>query len=70
MDFDAMSDAYHRSKSGKTYQELQEENESLRKELASSQSTMDRMAIVLQDSVEAVLRLARERKAEGTVISE
>lgn len=65
-----MSDAYHKSKSGKTHQELQEENEALRKELASSQNTMDRMALVLQDSIEAVLRLARERKAEGSVIPE
>lgn len=65
-----MTEAYRRAVSKKSYEELEEDNNSLRHDLSSANKTIHQMSILLQESVEAVLRVARERNAEGQVTEE
>lgn len=62
-DFEEMKNAYLRALDPNTY-ELQKENERLKAELDALRTKYNRVLTTLQDSVELVLRVAREGKAE------
>lgn len=70
VDFDEMSKAYLGVMRKQSYEELLEEIVHLKKELFSANSTIHSMSVLLQRSVENVLRLARERTAEDPVTLE
>jgi hypothetical protein len=65
MDFDEMSKAYINATSLDLVEVLTEENFQLKKELNALNERYDRMLSTLQDSIETVLRVAREGKADN-----
>jgi len=65
MDFDEMSKAYSNATSLDLVEVLTEENFQLKKELNALNERYDRMLSTLQDSIETVLRVAREGKADN-----
>jgi|LauGreDrversion4_2_1035121.scaffolds.fasta_scaffold70285_5 ABC-type phosphate transport system auxiliary subunit len=62
-DFEEMKSALMRALDD-THHELKKENERLKAELNALQQRYDRVLITLQDSVEHILRVAREGKTE------
>jgi hypothetical protein len=65
VDFDEMSKAYINATSLNLVEVLTEENFQLKKELNALNERYDRMLSTLQDSIETVLRVAREGKADN-----
>lgn len=65
MDFKEMSKAYINATSLDLVEVLTEENFQLKKELNALNERYDRMLSTLQDSIETVLRVAREGKADN-----
>jgi hypothetical protein len=65
VDFDEMSKAYINATSLDLVEVLTEENFQLKKELNALNERYDRMLSTLQDSIETVLRVAREGKADN-----
>ena len=65
MDFEEMSKAYINATSLDLVEVLTEENFQLKKELNALNERYDRMLSTLQDSIETVLRVAREGKADN-----
>jgi len=65
MDFEEMSKAYINATSLDLVEVLTEENFQLKKELNALTERYDRMLSTLQDSIETVLRVAREGKADN-----
>ena len=61
--FDEMKNAYLRALDP-LYTELQKENERLKAELDALQNKYNRVLTTMQDSIESVLRVAREGKTE------
>ena len=62
-DFEEMKNAYLRALDPDIH-ELQKENEHLKAELDALRTKYNRVLTTLQDSVESVLRVAREGKTE------
>lgn len=62
-DFDEMRSAYIRALDPE-YKDIKEQNEKLKVELDALQKKYNRVLTALQDSVESVLRVAREGKTE------
>jgi hypothetical protein len=65
MDFDEMSKAYNNATSLNIVEVLTEENFQLKKELNALNERYERVLSSLQDSIETVLRVAREGKADN-----
>ena len=65
MDFEEMSKAYNNAISLDLVEVLTQENFQLKKELNALNERYDRMLSTLQDSIETVLRVAREGKADN-----
>jgi hypothetical protein len=65
MDFDEMSKAYDNATSLNIVEVLTEENFQLKKELNALNERYERVLSSLQDSIETVLRVAREGKADN-----
>jgi len=64
MDIDAMRQAYLRAIEPDAEEDLSKENERLKAELDALQQRHNRVLTALQDSVDSVLRIAREGKSE------
>lgn len=65
VDIEATRQAYLRAiGSEKTKDELEEENTNLRNELDALQKRHERIITAIQDTVDAVLRIAREGKTD------
>lgn len=62
-DFEEMKSALMRALDD-THHELEKENEKLKAELNVLQQRYDRVLVTLQESVEHILRVAREGKTE------
>lgn len=63
-DFEEMKNAYVRALTP-DYQELKKENERIKNELHALHQKYERVLVALQDSVESVLRVAREGKTDS-----
>lgn len=65
MNFDDMRAAYLRAlNSDKTYEELQQENEQLKRENHALQDKNERIVALLQSAMDGTLRIAREGKSD------
>lgn len=66
MNFEDMRAAYLRALNmhDKTYQELNEENEQLKRELHALHDKNDRILSTIQNAVDSVLRISREGKSD------
>lgn len=65
MNFDDMRAAYLRALNcDKTYEELQEENEQLKRENHALTDKNERIVALLQSALDGVLRIAREGKSD------
>jgi len=70
MDFDAMSNSYYSAKNGRTYEDLLKENAHLKVSLINMENLQTRMTKLLQETLDSVLRLARESKVDEQPSSE
>lgn len=64
MDSEAWREAYLRAIETPQYEDLRKENDQLKADLDVLQQRLNRILTALQDSVESVLRIAREGKSE------
>lgn len=65
MNFDDMRAAYLRALNcDKTYEELQNENEQLKREAHALQDKNERIVAILQSAMDGALRISREGKSD------